>query len=92
MKNKSDSKYCTSEVEKLYVAGEIIQVIDNAMPGSVVLRLTMFYTEFAFYLSIIDEDGPDDLVLDVLLFESKFDDDLVFPSGVKVLPLSSSSR
>ena len=50
----------------------------------------MFYTKFAFYLSIIDEDGPDDLVFDVLLF----DDDLadVSPSVPKVLSLESASR
>ena len=43
------------------------------------------YTKCAFYLSIIDEDGPDDLVFDVLLF----DDDL---ADVSPSVLESASR
>ena len=64
--------------------------VGDTICSSVRRRQIIFYTKFAFYLCIIDEDGPDDFVFDVLLFN----DDLVnvFPSGAKVLPLGSASR
>ena len=63
--------------------------VGDTICGSDRRRQIIFYTNFAFYLSIIDEDGPDDLVFDVPLL----DDDLavVSPSVAKVLPLESDS-
>ena len=64
--------------------------VGDTICGSDRRRQIIFYTNFAFYLSIIDEDGPDDLVFDVLLL----DDDLanVFPSGAKVLSPEAGSN
>ena len=45
-------------------------------------------TKIVFYLSIIAEDGPDDLVSDVLLLDDDLDD--VSPSDAKVLLFDSS--
>ena len=45
--------------------------------------------KFLFYLSIIAEDGPDDLAFDVLLLDDDLDD--VSSSDAKVLSLKANS-
>ena len=49
----------------------------------------ILFSRFLFYLSIIAEDGPDDLVFDVLLLDDDLDD--VSPSEAKVLPFEADS-
>ena len=44
-----------------------------------------------FYLSIISEDGPNDLVFDVLLLDPDDDLDDGLPSDADVLPLEADS-
>ena len=49
------------------------------------------FTKIVFYLSIIAEDGPDDLVFDVLLLNTDDDLDDVPPSDSSVLVLATDS-
>ena len=49
------------------------------------------FTKVVFYLSIIAEDGPDDLVFDILLLDPGDDLDDVSPSDPSVLVLLTDS-
>ena len=52
-------------------------------------RQFILFSRFLFYLSIIAEDGPDDLVSVVLLLDDDLDD--VSSSDAKVLSLKTNS-
>ena len=53
------------------------------------METVYFVFKVLFYLSIIAEDGPDDLVFDVLLLDDDLDD--VSPSEAKVLLFEADS-
>ena len=63
--------------------------IGDTICGSERRRQFILFSRFLFYLSIIAEDGPDDLVSDVLLVDDDLDD--VSPSDAKVLSLKADS-
>ena len=74
--------------------------IGDTICGSERKRQIILFMKFLFYLSIIAEDGPDDLAFDVLLLADDLvfvvlllDDDLddVSSSDAKVLSLKANS-
>ena len=63
--------------------------IGDTICGSERKRQIILFMKFLFYLSIIAEDGPDDLAFDVLLLDDDLDD--VSSSDAKVLSLKANS-